>query len=145
MAGPEKPHEPGWGPGFLPINSWAYRAEYVVATVAIFAGLFIWQKLILHEFPLTSVLLFVFSFVLPDLVAFVPIGLSHTPKGTWPEWGPPIYNVMHSLLTWLAVFLAAWLLTRALVWPLFGWAAHITLDRGVGYHLRASVSHPARP
>jgi hypothetical protein len=127
----------GWGPDFLPVGSWPYRAEYAVASLAILVLVFGWRLIILHEFPAASILLFVLFAALPDLVAFVPIGLSHAPKGSWPAWGPPFYNVMHSLLTWLAVFLIAWIVTGNVVWPLLGWAGHITVDRAVGYPLRA--------
>ncbi|MGA7860401.1 MAG: DUF4260 family protein [Thermoplasmata archaeon] len=119
------------------MGAWPYRAEYAAATVAILAVVFGWRLIILHEPPDTAVLLFVLFFLLPDIVALVPIGLSRSPRGTWPAWGPPLYNVMHSLLTWLAVFLVARVLTGRIVWRFFGWAAHITRDRAVGYHLRA--------
>jgi len=146
MPGTPEIPTPGWGPDFLPIGSWPYRAEYAVATVAILVVVFGWRLVILHDFPDSAVLLFVLFFLLPDIVAFVPIGLSRSPRGTWPAWGPPLYNVMHSLLTWLAVFLLAWVATGSIVWPLFGWAAHITMDRAVGYHLRSrSVATPSSP
>lgn len=146
MAETEVQRNPRWGPEFLPIGSWPYRIEYAAGTVAILAVVFGWRAVILHEFPVSSVLLFVFFLALPDLVAFVPMGLSRVPRGSWPSWGPAVYNVTHSLLTWSGVFLLAWLVTGSIVWPLFGWAAHITLDRAVGYHLRAGSETPgARP
>jgi hypothetical protein len=60
-------------------------------------------------------------------------------------WGPPLYNVMHSLATWAAAFVLLWALTGAINWPVLGWAAHITLDRSVGYHLRARSPAASSP
>ena len=128
---------PPWGPGFVPLGSWPYRLEYGVATVAILVVVFGWRMLVLHDLPLTDVLLFVGFFLLPDIVAFVPIGLSRPPAGQWPVWGPPLYNAFHSLLAWAAIFVVAWALTGTIVWAMLGWAAHITMDRAAGYHLRA--------
>jgi Domain of unknown function (DUF4260) len=118
------------------VSAWPYRVEYAIGTVAILVLVFGWRMEVLHEFPATSVLLFIFFVLLPDLIAFAPMGLSRSPKGTWPAWGPPVYNGMHSLLTWAAVFLVAWALTGSIVWPLLGWAGHITADRALGYQLR---------
>jgi hypothetical protein len=131
---------PGWGPAFLPIGSWPYRIEYGVGTVTILGIVFGWRMVVLHDFPLEDILLFVLFLLLPDLVAFIPMAFVRAPKGTWPPWGPPVYNVMHSLLTWAGVFLIIWVVTGSIFWPLLGWAAHITLDRAVGYHLRAPAS-----
>jgi hypothetical protein len=137
---------PRWGPGFLPVNSWPYRVEYGVASVAILVVVFGWRLLILHAFPVGDILLFVLFLFLPDVVAFLPMAVSHAPQGGWPAWGSPVYNVMHSLLTWLGALLVAWVLSGSIFWPLLGWAAHITLDRAVGYHLRArAVSAPPFP
>jgi hypothetical protein len=130
---------PSWGPAFLSFDSWPYRLEYAVGTVAILLLVLGWRGLVLHEFPTADLLLFVLFLLLPDLVAFVPMSLSRPPKGSWPSWGPPLYNGMHSLLVWAGAFLVAWVLTGGIFWPLLGWAAHITLDRAVGYHLRARV------
>ena len=132
---------PNWGPPFLSLGSWPYRVEYAVATVAIFVLLFGWRALILHQFPGIDIVWFVVFLVLPDAVAFIPMAAARPSAGRWPSWGPSVYNVTHSLLTWAAVALVVWLVAGASVWPLFGWAAHITLDRSVGYHLRA----PPRP
>jgi hypothetical protein len=109
----------------------------VVATLAILGVVFGWRMALLRSFPLSDVLLFVFFFLVPDIIAFVPIGLSRQPSARWPSWGPPLYDVRHSMLTWAAVMFLAWVLGILLVWPLLGWAARITMDRAVGYHLRA--------
>lgn len=133
-------HAPPWGPGFLRLNSWVYRAEYAAATIAILVLLFGWRGLILHELTWSDVLLFLFWAIWPDLVAFVPIGVFSKGSRTWPAWGPGLYNSVHNLLVWGGVFLAWTALTGQIAWPLFAWAGHITADRAVGYHLRAPVS-----
>lgn len=128
---------PQWGPEFLPLGSGLYRLEYAAATVAILVVLIGWRMVVLQDFRALDIFAVVLWFLLPDVVAFVPIGLSRSPKGSWPTWGSTLYNFMHSLLTWGGVFLIAWVLTGAVMWPLLGWAAHITADRAAGYHLRA--------
>jgi hypothetical protein len=133
---------PGWRPAFLPVRSRLYRLEFAVGTLAILGILFGWRMAVLHEFPLDDVLLFVLFLLLPDLVAFIPMALARAPRGMWPAWGPPLYNVMHSLLTWAGVFLVLWIVSGNVLRPLLGWAAHITLGRAMGYHLRAPVSSP---
>lgn len=80
----------------------------------------------------------VFWFVLPDLAAFLPIGLANRRRLDWSTWGAPLYNVMHTWLTFGAVFLLASVVTAAIAWPVLGWAAHIAMDRAAGYYLRAS-------
>lgn len=136
---------PHWGPAFLAFGSWPYRLEYVAATAAILAIDFGWRMVVLREFPTDDVLLFVFFFLLPDLVSFVPFGVSRPAAGRWPTWGPSVYNFMHSLLTWAAVTVIAWLLSGPLVWPLLGWAAHITMDRSAGYYLRGRSIEAVTP
>jgi hypothetical protein len=130
---------PPWGPAFLSLGSWPYRVEYAIGTVAILVLVLGWRGLVLHELSTADVLLFVLFLFLPDIVAFVPMALSRSPKGNWPSWGPSLYNGMHSLLVWSGAFLVAWALTGTIFWPILGWAAHITLDRAVGYHLRSRV------
>lgn len=125
-----------WGPEFLPLDFWVYRLEYAAATIAILVAVFGWRMIVLRELTALDVVAFVLWFLLPDIVAFVPIGLSRSPKGTWPSWGSSLYNVVHSLLPWAGVFLITWIVTGGIVWPLLGWAAHITVDRAAGYHLR---------
>jgi hypothetical protein len=130
---------PPWGPGFLRLNSSVYRAEYAAATIAILVLLFGWRWLILKELPLPSLLLTVFWAIWPDLAAFVPIGMASRGSRGWPSWGPVLYNSVHNLLVWGAVFVLWSVLTGQIVWPLLAWAGHITADRAVGYHLRAPV------
>jgi hypothetical protein len=128
---------PPWGPGFLRLNSWIYRTEYAVATLAIVILLFGWRWLIVKDLPLPSLLLTVFWAIWPDLAAFVPIGVAMKGSGTWPSWGPALYNSVHNLLVWGAVFLLWSVLTGQIGWPLLAWAGHITADRAAGFYLRA--------
>jgi len=130
---------PPWGPAFLRLNSTLYRAEYAAATIAILLALFGWRWGVLHDFPLTSVLLTIFWALWPDIAAFVPIGLGSRGSRDWPSWGPTLYNTFHNLLVWGAVFSVWALLTREVPWPMLAWAGHITADRAAGYHLRAPV------
>jgi hypothetical protein len=76
---------------------------------------------------------------LPDLVSFIPIGLtsSNNSEGAWPSWGASLYNLFHTILIWTLVFAIAWILLRAPYLPLFAWLLHITIDRWVGYTLRS--------
>jgi hypothetical protein len=127
-------------PGFLRLDSWPYRLEYAVATVAILAILFVWRLGILDALPPAAIGLTVFWMVWPDLLAFVPIGVASRASHGWPKWGSMVYNIPHSLLVWAVVFGAWSWLSGGLAWPLLGWAAHITTDRAVGYHLRARSS-----
>ncbi len=133
---------PPWGPGFLRLNSQIYRAEYATATVAILLVVFGWRGLVLRELPWTDVLLFVLWWALPDVVAFLPIGIAARGSRSWPSWGPTVYNSVHTLLTFALVFGVASLVFRQIEWPLLGWAAHITGDRWAGYHLRGPVPGP---
>ena len=132
---------PPWGPGFLRLNSWIYRAEYGAATIAILALLLGWRWILLHDLPLPSLLLVVFWAIWPDLAAFVPIGIASRGSHDWPSWGPALYNSVHNLLLWGAVFLLWSFLAGQIVWPLLAWAGHITADRAVGFYLRS----PKRP
>jgi len=77
----------GFGPDFQPSSSKLYRAEYAAATLAILAYLvYRWLYLGGLDWPST-----IFWVVFPDLVAFIPIGLS-SKRGEWPGWGSYLYN-----------------------------------------------------
>lgn len=132
---------PPWGPGFLRLNSWAYRIEYAAASTAILLILFVWRLLILRQLPAPEVALTIFWIVWPDLASFPPIGLASRGSREWPNWGPRVYNLFHSLLVWAVVFVTWSLLSGGINWPLLGGAGHITTDRAVGFYLRA----PGRP
>ena len=78
----------------------------------------------------------------PDLLAFSPdvaVGLWYRLTGSaanhdfhhgggpgW--WNVDLYDLGHSLVVFLAVFLVAWALRRRPLWEMLGWALHILLD-----------------
>jgi Domain of unknown function (DUF4260) len=124
----------GFGPGFQAAGSRLYRLEYAAATLAILAYLiFRWLHLGGLDWPAT-----VFWTLFPDLVAFIPIGLS-SKRREWPPWGSYLYNTFHSALLWGLVFGAFWLVMGTPYWPILGWLGHIAADRAVGYGLRSTT------
>ena len=122
----------GFGPGFQGARSGFYRIEYAALSAAIFAYV-VWRSLYLGGIDWIQ---FVFWFLFPDLVAFIPIGLS-SKRREWPSWGVSLYNLSHTILVSGAVLAVLWVLFGVAYWPLFGWLAHITVDRTSGYGLRA--------
>jgi hypothetical protein len=122
----------GFGPDFQSAGSRLYRAEYAAITLAVIAYL-LWRTLYAGGMDWLQV---VFWIVLPDLGAFVPIGLS-SKRREWPSWGPYVYNIFHTLLVWGLVFLVLLAVLRTPYWPLLGWFGHITADRAFGFGLRA--------
>ena len=130
---------PRTGPGFLRLNSIAYRLEMLLITVILLIVLFYWRLFVVKDLNLLAA---VFWIVFPDLASFIPIGLATRGAKEWPHWGPGLYNFFHTLLVWIPVF-AIWSMSSgAIQWPLLGWAGHITADRSVGYYLRASTRRP---
>jgi hypothetical protein len=122
-----------FGPGFQDSRSKLYRAEYAAATAAILTYL-IYRWLYLGGLDWAST---VFWILFPDLVAFIPIGLSSRRK-EWPSWGSYLYNAFHTLLVWGLALALSWFVFGTTYWPIFGWLGHITADRAVGYGLRAN-------
>ena len=124
----------GFGPGFQAANSRPYRLEYAAATAAILAYLvYRWLHLGGLDWPST-----VFWILFPDLVAFIPIGLS-SKKREWPAWGGHLYNTFHTVLVWGLAFGVLWLVLGTPYWPVFGWLGHISADRAAGYGLRSTA------
>ena len=124
----------GFGPGFQAASSKLYRAEYAAATAAILAYLvYRWLYLGGLDWPSTA-----FWILFPDLVAFIPIGLSSRRK-EWPAWGSYLYDVSHTLLVWGLAFGAMWLVLGTPYMPMLGWLGHIAADRAVGYGLRSTA------
>ncbi|HZY91851.1 MAG TPA: hypothetical protein VFG07_03630 [Thermoplasmata archaeon] len=130
---------PPWGPGFLRFTHALYRVEYTVGFVAIFAVLFGWQWYSGRSISWPLLGQSLFWFLWPDLVAFVPIGLAQRGGRPWPRWGPALYDSVHTFLSWAGVFVIWSVVAGAIAWPLLGWAAHIAMDRGAGYYLRAGL------
>ena len=130
---------PRAGPGFLRLNSMAYRLEMLLITVILLIVLFYWRLFVVKDLNLLAA---VFWIVFPDLASFIPIGLAMRGAKEWPHWGPGLCNFFHTLLVCIPVF-AIWSMSSgAIQWPLLGWAGHITADRSVGYYLRASTRRP---
>ncbi len=123
----------GFGPDFQAASSKLYRLEYAVVTIAILVFL-IYRWLYLGGLDWASTF---FWILFPDLVAFIPIGISSKRK-EWPTWGSYLYNTVHTFLIWGFAFALSWLVFGAPYWPILGWLGHITADRAIGYGLRSS-------
>jgi uncharacterized protein DUF4260 len=121
----------GFGPSFQRADSRLYRLEYGVLTLAVL-GYLVWRA---QNLGGVDILQTVGWILFPDLVAFLPIGLSSSRK-TWPRWGGYLYNTAHTHLVWGLVFVVAWIFLQTPYWPLFGWLGHITADRALGFGLR---------
>jgi hypothetical protein len=126
-----------FGPGFQSSTSRLFRAEYALISLAIAAYLVWSYRMGIGWIALAFLIFFA---ILPDLVPFIPIGLysSREIEGSWPRWGPSLYNAFHTILLWALVFGIAWILLEAPYLPFLGWLLHITVDRSLGYTLRAS-------
>ena len=78
----------------------------------------------------------------PDLLSFgilyaaAMLGLAETPdfsEGTPPESSIPLYvhhlyNVTHSFIVFLSVFLITWFLLKRPLWELSAWGLHVLVD-----------------
>lgn len=122
----------GFGPGFQDARSVLYRAEYSLIGLTTF-GYLLWRSFYVGGVDWLQVIFWV---VFPDLVSFLAIGLS-SKKREWPSWGSNVYNSFHTILLWGAAFAASWAVSGAVYWPILGWLGHISVDRAVGYALRA--------
>jgi hypothetical protein len=122
----------GFGPGFQDVRSSLYRAEYAAISATVF-GFLTWRAVYSGGVDWFQVAFWV---LFPDIVAFTGIGMSSRRK-EWPSWGSHLYNLFHTILLWEVCFLVSWVAFGAPYWPLLGWLGHITLDRAVGYALRA--------
>jgi hypothetical protein len=122
----------GFGPGFQAAGSRLYRAEYGAVAAAIFAYLlYRWLYSGGLDWPSTVVWV-----LFPDLVAFIPIGLSR--RRDWPRWGSYLYNAFHTVLLWGLAFAIIWFVLGVPYWPMLGWLVHIAADRAMGFGLRSS-------
>lgn len=122
---------PRFGPEFQDASSKLYKAEYGAITLVLVAYL-IWRSFYGGGIDTLQT---VFWFLFPDLVAFIPIGLSSS-RREWPNWGPILYNIPHSVLIWGLAFVLGWLYLQSPNWPILGWLVHISADRAFGYGLR---------
>lgn len=110
----------------------AVRPAYLVAGTALLAAAVTGAAML--DTGVASVLLFA---VLPDVALLVGLTQPHAP-GQLPRSAVPVYNALHSpavpavlLLATAAGLLGTYWLVAATTW-----AAHIALDRGLGYGLR---------
>jgi len=128
-----QPRDRVFSPSFQNIRSPLYRAEYLMASVAILAYL-IWRTFYGGGVDWLQVIFWV---VFPDLAAFGAIGVSAR-RNEWPRWGTALYNVFHTVLTWTLIFAVSWFVFGFVYAPITGWLLHITTDRAAGYYLRAN-------
>ncbi len=126
---------PPAGPGFLRLNSMAYRLEMLLITIILLVVLFYWRLFVVKDLNLLGT---VFWIIFPDLASFIPIGLAMRGAKEWPSWGPVVYNFFHTLLVWIPVFAIWSILSGAVQWTLLGWEGHITAERSIEYYLRAA-------
>lgn len=127
----------GFGPDFQKTGSSLYRAEYGAISIAII-GYLVWRGLFVGG---VDVFQTIFWVLFPDLVSFIPVGLS-SKRREWPLWGVYLYDAVHNVIAWGLVFALFWFTFRIPSWPLFGWLGHITVDRTVGYGLRKVPEKP---
>ena len=80
--------------------------------------------------------------IAPDVLSFgiltvaAMLGLADSPdfsRGTPPESSIPqyvhhLYNITHSLVVFLVVYLAVWLLVKRPIWELSAWGLHVFMD-----------------
>ena len=106
----------------------AYGGAGLTLLVAATWGAFAWET------GLSSVLVFA---VLPDAALLLAIGQPHRP-GQLPPTAVPAYNLMHHPAVPAVLFALAALGLLGSYWfvAALAWAAHIAVDRGVGYGLR---------
>src|SRR5437879_10048795 len=117
---------PRTGPGFLRLNSIAYRLEMLLITIILLIVLFYWRLFVVKDLNLLST---VFWIIFPDLASFIPIGLAVHGTKEWPNWGSGLSNFFPTFLVCIPVFAIWSVLSGAIQWPLLGWVGHITADR----------------
>ncbi len=96
----------------------------------------LWSYAIFHNRK--YVLLATFFGVLPDLLSFGILFLINLingnfhrgppPLNTIPKWLFAAYNLTHSFIVFIVVFLLVFLITKSWFWPLLACAIHIIID-----------------
>ena len=76
--------------------------------------------------------------VLPDILSFGILFVINIVNGNFHRWPPALstlpkwlfaaYNLTHSFIMFLFVFILIFLLTKKWFWPLTAWAVHILID-----------------
>jgi hypothetical protein len=111
----------------------AVRPGHLVSGVALLTAAVI-AAVVWHT-GLSSVLVFA---LLPDIALLAGIGGGQQEPGQLPRRAVPVYNLLHNpvvpavLLVVAAAGLGSYWVVAAITW-----AAHIALDRGLGYGLRS--------
>src|SRR5260370_32436543 len=89
------------GPGFLRLNSIAYRLEMLLITITLLVVLFYWRLLVIKDLHLLAT---VFWILFPYLASFIPIRLTIPGAKETPHLGPRLYTFFHTFLVWIPVF-----------------------------------------
>src|SRR5207247_6170989 len=92
---------PRTGPGFLRLNSIAYRLEMLLITIILLIVLFYWRLFVVKDLNLLST---VFWIIFPDLASFIPLVLAMHGAKDWPCCGPGLYNFLHTSLVLVSCF-----------------------------------------
>jgi len=74
---------PRTGPGFLRLNSIAYRLEMLVITIILLVVLFYWRIFVVKDLNLLAT---VFWIIFPNLTFFIPIGITMRGTKECPRW-----------------------------------------------------------
>src|SRR5207245_11157947 len=74
---------PRTGPGFLRLNSIAYRLEMLLITIILLIVLFYWRLFVVRDLNLLET---VFWMIFPDLASFLPIGFAIRVDSKCPHW-----------------------------------------------------------
>ena len=110
-----------------------HQVEYAMLFAAL-VGLAVWQRDELVPWVFWPLLL------MPDVLGYIPASLMGTApeKGALPPRGVWLYNLWHTYVLPLAIGAALTVITGVVPWSLLGWLIHLTLDRALGFGLRAA-------
>ena len=98
----------------------------------------LWTAVVYSKIKLRDRIWAVFFGIAPDLFSFGWFLVASFFTSAWHD-GPPditqvpgyvftLYNIGHSIFTWLAIFVLVWLINQKPWWPLAGALLHITID-----------------
>lgn len=110
----------------------AVRPGHLVAGFGLLAAAVV--AAVVRDTGVSSVLVFA---LLPDVALLAAIGAGPPQPGQLPRRAVPAYNLLHDPVV-PAVLLVAAVAGLGTYWVVAAmtWAAHIAIDRGVGYRLR---------
>lgn len=80
--------------------------------------------------------------VLPDILSegimfsFIYLGIEGMPNladghpniTDYPNYAQCFYNITHSLIVFIAIFILVWIIRKKIYWPLLAWGIHIVID-----------------